>query len=47
MNSLINSNFKKYKKKYERDGFVLLKNYVKKQECKEALEWLKKKIKTS
>jgi len=45
MNSLIKSNFKTYKKKYERDGFVLLKNYVKKQECKKALEWLNKKNK--
>ena len=47
MNKTINSKFNNHKKKYDRDGFVLLKNFVSKKECKKALEWLKRKNKNN
>ena len=42
---MANLNLKNLKKKYEEDGFVLIKNFIKKQDCKNALKWLEKKNK--
>ena len=44
MNSLINSNFKKYKKN-TKEMVSFFKKLCKEKECKEALEWLEKKNK--
>ena len=41
-NKMLNSKFKNYIHKYQRDGFVILKNFIKKNDCKNALKWLKK-----
>ena len=35
----------KIKKEYSNNGFVLLKNFLPKNECKQALKWLNKKNK--
>jgi ectoine hydroxylase-related dioxygenase (phytanoyl-CoA dioxygenase family) len=48
LNSMKNTtslNLKKFKKKYDEDGFVLIKNFIKRKDCKNALDWLKRKNK--
>lgn len=42
---LSNQNIKKYKQEYNKNGFVLVKNFLSKSKCKEALKWLNKKNK--
>ena len=42
---LTNNKFSKYKKEYEKNGFVLIKNFLNKQKCKQALNWLNSKNK--
>mgnify|MGYP001431013497 CR=1 FL=1 len=41
-NKMLNLKLKNYIHKYQRDGFVLLKNFINKNDCKNAFEWLKK-----
>ena len=36
---------KKYQKEYEKNGFVLIKNFIDKSKCTKALKWLKSKNK--
>ena len=45
MKNTTSLNLKKFKKKYDEDGFVLIKNFIKKKDCKNALDWLKRKNK--
>ncbi len=40
-----NSQISKLKKTYQRKGYVLVKNFLDKKKCKEALNWLNKKNK--
>jgi len=42
---LKNNKFSKYKKEYEKNGFVLVKNLLNKKKCKKALNWLNSKNK--
>ena len=42
---MLNSNLQYNKKKYQKDGFVLLKNFISKKDCRDALQWLKNKNK--
>ena len=42
---LKNNKFSKYKKEYEKNGFVLVKNFLNKKKCKETLNWLNSKNK--
>ena len=35
----------KIKKEYNKNGFVLIKNFLPENKCKKALNWLNKKIK--
>ena len=45
MKNTTSLNLKKFKKKYDEDGFVLIKNFIKRKDCKNALDWLKRKNK--
>ena len=38
-------NFNKYYKHYQKEGYVLVKNFLSKQKCKQALNWLNSKNK--
>ena len=42
---LKNNKFSKYKKEYEKNGFVLVKNFLNKKKCKKTLNWLNSKNK--
>ena len=42
---MLNSNIKNQKNKYDKDGFVLLKNFISKSDCRNALKWLKNRNK--
>ena len=40
-----NNSLEKYQKEYEKNGFVLIKNFINKSKCKKALKWLNSKNK--
>lgn len=45
MINMKNNSLEKYQKEYEKNGFVLIKNFINKSKCKKALKWLNSKNK--
>ena len=45
MKNTTSLNLNKLKKKYDENGFVLIKNFINRKDCKNALNWLKRKNK--